>query len=573
MSSTSKTAVSPEASGARAFLPGQPWMDTEGTPIEAHGGGILFHDGVYYWYGEDHRHGIWNKTGISCYSSTDLLHWTNQGVVLPKQALEEAFQDTGVMERPKVIYNPRTKLFVMWAHMDDRPYKVASAGIATCAIAHGIFTYHGYSRPIPHPAGGIDADPLTRQKELGSTFRDMNLFVDDDGAAYVFYAAEDNATMYVSRLNEDFTGVATPAVEGVTWARIFINRSREAPAPFKHRGRYYVVTSGCTGWGPNPAEYGVAERILGPWRVDANPCRGAGAETTFRSQSTCVIPAPGKPAGSFIYMGDRWDSDRLEKSTYVWLPFVIGDDRAISLEWFPRWELSIFDDRPTSLEAPRTRAVGDTRLEWDVVPRAHGYRVFRNGLHIATTIDAGSDLPPVLAGRAYAYTVVAFALGAADSPPSDAVIMHQQRARDIFLSELEADHATQGYGTLKRDRSVVDAPLRIGERAFARGLGTHAVSTIAYGIGGRYASFEAWAGVDAQFKRGTMSFEVYADARKVFDSGLMRHETPAVHVEVSMNGVHELKLVVTDGGDGIDQDHAVWGDARLSVGGLLPTDG
>ena len=54
----------------------------------------------------------------------------------------------------------------------------------------------------------------------GGTFRDMNLFLDDDGQAYVFYASEDNWTMYVVQLNDQFTGPRVPAVENKTWARI-----------------------------------------------------------------------------------------------------------------------------------------------------------------------------------------------------------------------------------------------------------------------------------------------------------------------------------------------------------------
>src|SRR5262249_17442133 len=40
------------AATQQEFAPGQVWLDTEGHAINAHGGGILFHEGVYYWYGE-----------------------------------------------------------------------------------------------------------------------------------------------------------------------------------------------------------------------------------------------------------------------------------------------------------------------------------------------------------------------------------------------------------------------------------------------------------------------------------------------------------------------------------------
>ncbi|HXL55684.1 MAG TPA: hypothetical protein VN958_05470, partial [Chitinophagaceae bacterium] len=34
------------------FLPGEIWYDEDGKPINAHGGGILYDKGTYYWFGE-----------------------------------------------------------------------------------------------------------------------------------------------------------------------------------------------------------------------------------------------------------------------------------------------------------------------------------------------------------------------------------------------------------------------------------------------------------------------------------------------------------------------------------------
>lgn len=68
------------------FRPGEVWRDTDGKPIQAHGGGVLFADGTYYWYGENKDAETVNKkvpfTGFGCYASTDLLNWRNLGIVL-----------------------------------------------------------------------------------------------------------------------------------------------------------------------------------------------------------------------------------------------------------------------------------------------------------------------------------------------------------------------------------------------------------------------------------------------------------------------------------------------------------
>jgi hypothetical protein len=318
------------------------WLDTSGKPIQAHSAGILFEEGVYYWYGEDKSLGDYNKTGVSCYSSRDLYTWKHEGLVLKKDQVPPEFRDDGVCERPKVLRSAKTGQYVMWMHLDDKKYWTASAGIATADHPTGPFRFLGHSRPIHYDFGFPDGDK-TRQVELGNTYRDMNLFRGDDGAAYVFYASEGNPTMYVARLNEDLTGIETPAVQGKTWQRILVGEKREAPAPFRYRGKHYLITSGLTGWNPNPASYAVADHPFGPWKVMGNPCGGADAETTFHSQSTFVLAAPGKAAGNFIFMADRWFKDKLEDSRYVWLPFRIREDGTFVLRWRDEWDLSIFD--------------------------------------------------------------------------------------------------------------------------------------------------------------------------------------------------------------------------------------
>ena len=122
------------------FRPGDIWTDTSGAPINAHGGSILFHDGTYYWYGENKEGRTWlpestkawdgyrvDVTGIRCYSSKDLLNWKNEGLVL-KAVPDKPAHDlhpSKVCERPKVVFNPRTKKFVMWMHIDSEDYKAA----------------------------------------------------------------------------------------------------------------------------------------------------------------------------------------------------------------------------------------------------------------------------------------------------------------------------------------------------------------------------------------------------------------------------------------------------------------
>ena len=345
------------ASSSLEFVPGQVWTDTEGNPINAHGGGILFHEGVYYWYGEAKNGHTFlpdcNKswggtrvdiTGVSCYSSTNLYDWKSDGL-----ALRAVTNDPGhdlhpskVLERPKVIYNQATREFVMWMHIDSMDYAAARVGVAVSSTPTGPFKYLGSFRPDagvwPRNITDEDKKPgatnaLMRDFDAGQMARDMTVFVDDDGKAYLFYASEDNATMHVSSLTPDYHRTTGE------YARIFIGRSTEAPAVFKREGKYYFIGSGCTAWAPNAARMAVADSVFGPWRELPNPCVGNDADKTFVSQSTFVLPVQGRD-GSFVFLADRWNQWDLPASRYVWLPLEFSSNGKPTVRWQDKWQLS-----------------------------------------------------------------------------------------------------------------------------------------------------------------------------------------------------------------------------------------
>jgi len=338
------------------FVPGEVWRDTDGNPINAHGGGLLFYAGVYYWYGEFKTgktflpdcNKSWGGTrvdtvGVSCYASTNLTDWKNQGIVLPAVTNDPQSElyFTKVLERPKVIYNQATKKFVMWMHIDTTDYKASRSGVAVGDQPTGPFKYLGSFRPNagvwPENATDADKQPgannvLARDFQGGQMARDMTVFVDDDGKAYQFYSSEENPVMHVSLLTDDYL---RPAGK---YARIFAGRSMEAPTVFKHAGKYYVIASGCSAWAPNAARSAVADSIFGPWTELGNPCAGTEADTTFRSQSTFVLPVPGRK-DSYIFMADRWNQWDLPDSRYVWLPLEFSAAGKPVLRWHDQWSL------------------------------------------------------------------------------------------------------------------------------------------------------------------------------------------------------------------------------------------
>lgn len=310
----------------KGIVPGTVWKDTDGNPINAHGGGILYHEGTYYWYGEckgDSTYRLdWVKTwecwradagGVACYSSKNLLDWKFEGIALPPVVgdADSDLHPSQVIERPKVIYNDKTRKFVMWMHIDSPDYEKACAGVAVADSPVGPFAYLGSMKPN------------------GGDCRDQTLFKDDDGKAYHICASEWNKTLYISLLTEDYT-----ACSG-TYVRRFIGQSREAPAVFKRDGRYYMFSSGCTGWDPNEARWAVADSMLGLWELMDNPCKGKDADKTFYGQSTHVFPINGKE-DSFVAMFDKWNKTDLADSRYIWLPIEFVGERPV-VRWLDQW--------------------------------------------------------------------------------------------------------------------------------------------------------------------------------------------------------------------------------------------
>lgn len=310
----------PAAFAKHVFTPGAVWLDSQGAAINAHGGGFLYHDGKYYWYGEfktSGRGGNVANVGFSCYSSSDLYGWENRGIAL--RVSDDPASDIvkgAILERPRVLYNARSRQFVMWFHLElkGEGYRAARVGVAVSRSPIGPFKYLKSFRPD------------------GEMSRDMTLFEDEDGKAYLLAASEENQTLHLSELSDDYLSTSGH------WERIFVGQALEAPTILRFEGKYYFVGSHCTGWAPNPAYAAVADSIWGPWKPLGNPAVGPNAETTFLSQGTYLLSVHGRP-GEFIFAADRWNPTNAIDGRYVWLPVEFGA-RGIEIRWRDRWQLS-----------------------------------------------------------------------------------------------------------------------------------------------------------------------------------------------------------------------------------------
>ncbi len=445
------------------------WYDTDGRHIQAHGGQVVTteEDGqtVYYWYGEDRTNGYWNSPGVGVYRSTDAVNWENLGTALRSISSREdlltpyfeglydtvdgngqprtdkidalayhlntqrSADDTAIFERPKVLYNAKNDQWVMWWHADGRiepggsTYARSMAGVAVADSPAGPFRMTGAFR-MPNRT---DYRACTSYAVPGQA-RDMTVFQDDDGTAYIAYSSEENYSLYIAELDADFTNVThttdrdtlgveqysedgrfpylfadgTPEapVRGEDFQIVKECGHLEAPAVFERDGTYTVVTSGATGWAPNPQTYYTSQSLMGTWirGVEANDAHettyysgipdggdgllsvGDARRSTFGSQTTNVFELePGK----FVYMGDRWNEGNAD-STYVWLPLTVGENGRLEMH------------NPAA-EDPERYGDGWDASYWDDKGFGHGtWTVVDDGLPSTVRRGAVPQLPPTV---------------------------------------------------------------------------------------------------------------------------------------------------------------------------------
>ncbi|WP_425555976.1 NPCBM/NEW2 domain-containing protein [Kitasatospora nipponensis] len=139
------------------------------------------------------------------------------------------------------------------------------------------------------------------------------------------------------------------------------------------------------------------------------------------------------------------------------------------------------------------------------------------------------------------------------------------------LSDLTWTSAASGWGPVERDGSNGEKgsgdghPLTIGGTGYAKGLGVNASSTVSYYLGGTCTALTTDVGVDDEVgAKGSVDFQLYADGRKVADSGLRTGNDGPAHLSAALAGAYELTLQVTDGGDGTSYDHADWAAPQLT---------
>lgn len=288
-------------------------------------------------------------------------------------------------ENNQVMYVIRLNENYTWIDADD----LESSGTTEDDIAEGKVIIPDMRIAEGRTGGYVSGDytygkkAFTRYQLASGGAAALTQKTDDDGNKLT---DEDGNKIYVSTRKDGLLSI--PEYSDGRWSRLgqniaeenrdtgatetIVNNSttliREAPAPVRANGKYYLVTSGASGWRANPSLTQMSDSVLGTWTATGNPMTGNGpdnngrwsqnaaANTSFNSQSTCILQLPD---GQYMYMGDRWkngvydvsttlgtfpDVD-VKISTYVWLPITFETDstygdNTLKVRWSDAWTYS-----------------------------------------------------------------------------------------------------------------------------------------------------------------------------------------------------------------------------------------
>jgi hypothetical protein len=295
------------------------WYDQDGNLINVRSGALRKFGDLYYWYGSPAAR---NQT---CYTSTDLVHWTYKGVL---------FASPVEANRMDMLYNSTKQQYVMFLKYDgDSAY----LGIATSPTPDGQFTF------------------LSQTLVDGYTIGDMSMFEDDDGQAYLAYVwweTGPNREHGIYRMSPDYLTLAE---------RVYLWNipSREAPHIFKRNGIYYYGTSRTASINPTATEYYTATNLAGPWSA-ATTLNTPGSTDSWATQCDFVFPFQGTQGTVYMYDGDRWLPTGSSQGDYVWLPMEFDATGVPTMSYYQDWDLNVTTGTWRTFDSSRNLALGKT---------------------------------------------------------------------------------------------------------------------------------------------------------------------------------------------------------------------
>ncbi len=144
--------------------------------------------------------------------------------------------------------------------------------------------------------------------------------------------------------------------------------------------------------------------------------------------------------------------------------------------------------------------------------------------------------------------------------------------KTLRLDEMDISKFVSAWQKTQANKSVEGRLLWIGGVKFEQGIGTHAPCVFWFQLDGWTSRFTATVGVDDEVGKGkgSLEFMVVGDGKVLWKSGEMKSGDAAKPVDVKLRGVKKAGLIVSEGPDGMNYDHADWANAQFEFGGAEP---
>ncbi len=280
------------------------WDTADGTPLYSQGGGIFqfidpeTNQPAYFWYGNHYKEADEYRAnpavtlnhnriaGVSCYKSTDLLHWKDLGHVISEPEIRGNHPHAGWFGRLGVAYLEDIQQYALLAQHNN------SVMVALSTSPAGPFTVHKH----------IDMKEMIGTSNTG----DQTVFTDEDtGKDYLIYSyGKGRNKGYISEI-----GVLEDGTVGLlNCVQVFKGPSREGNCMFKYKGKYYLCASNIYGWDSSYAYYLASDSIYGPYlpTTDMQVMEGCERDYAHITQTGFFYTVRGSEQETVIYCGDRW---------------------------------------------------------------------------------------------------------------------------------------------------------------------------------------------------------------------------------------------------------------------------
>ena len=287
---------------------GQLWLTEQGDTVQAHAPGFIYEGGRWYMVGEDRSH-PWNPD-VNLYSSVDLQHWRFEQKIIENGVTDPRLGRSRMIERAKLMHNPRTGKYVVWCHWESKNYGASEAACFEAEAVGGPYKLVWSGRPL----------------DIKS--RDCNVFVDVDGQAYFISTTEENQHLGLFTLADDY-------LSAKAHTQLFPGQRREAPVIINVDGRYFMLSSACSGWAPNQCKVSYSNNLHSGW----SELTDVGDKTCFRTQAAAVLEIKGTKQTTYLYVGDRWMDPTLPETKTIIFPITFNGTEC-QMHYCDRFEIN-----------------------------------------------------------------------------------------------------------------------------------------------------------------------------------------------------------------------------------------